>query len=361
MFCPLCKSEYRGGVTHCESCLAALVESLDAPEAQSNGPVNFWSGKDDSLFDALTAALFAAGIPSRSEGPPRVFARRQWLPESKISILLTDFDRAMEAAKTALEPFEQKSQYRSMCYACRAMILPGFARCYRCGAVLHVPLESEPVTAKPAPKRCPVCGLTYGARYASCTRCGVELASRYDPDISVPDLDGEERLLVVWRGSDTAAFSRVEGALRGAGVAHHATATHDHLAFGMGIPRPMYEVRVLQSDFEAAKYLVAPIRETLPFEVRKPQTQEGGTDLFAIRPGGIRRYPKRNLSEAVVQVWSGDDPAIGNMLRACFFENRILLRTVGTTPGQREFYVCPDQEEAAREIVREITEGKVPE
>jgi hypothetical protein len=360
MFCPLCKSEYLGGVTRCESCLAVLVESLDAHEVQSNGPVKFWSGKDDALFDALTAALFAAGIAHRGEGPPRVFARRQWLPESRISILLLDFDRALEASKAVLQPFEEKSRYRMMCYACRAMILPGFARCYRCGAILHVPLESEPVTAEPAPKRCPVCGLTYGANYASCTRCGVELASREDPDVSVPDLDGEEKLLVVWRGSDPEAFSRVELALRGAGIAHHATATHDHLAFNLGIPRPMYEVRVLQSDFEAAKGLVAPIHETLPFEVQKPQTQEGGTALPPAARGGIRSHAEHNLSEAVVQVWSGDDPAIGNMLQACFFENRILLRIAGTTPGQRDFYVCPEQEAAAREIVREIIEGKPP-
>jgi hypothetical protein len=172
---------------------------------------------------------------------------------------------------------------------------------------------------------------------------------------------GDEKLMVAWRGSDPGAFSRVEAALRGAGIAHHSMATHDHLTFSFGMPRPMYEVRVLQSEFEAAKQLVAPVREALPFEVGQPQTNESKADVSPTGSGGINHFPGRTVSEAVVQVWSGDDPAIGNMLRACFFENRILLRTVGTTPGRMEFYVCPDQQEAAREIVREIIEGKGPE
>ncbi len=307
------------------------------------------------MFDALTAALSAAGVPCHWEEPPRIFARREWLAESRISVLLSDLDRAIEAAKPALLPFHKKPSRLTACYACRRMILPGFARCYRCGAVLQVPLESEPIIAESAPKRCPLCGLTYGASYSSCTQCGVELESRLGPGVPSLNPSGAEKLLVVWRGSDPAAFSRITGALRGAGIGHHSTSTHDHLAFGMGIPRPMYEVRVLQSDFEVAKYLVAPIRETLPFESPRAQTLESATDFPSSESSAKSPSLERHPAEAVVQIWSGDDPAIGSMLQACFFENRILFRTVGTIPGEREFYVCPDQADKAREIVREIT------
>ena len=62
-------------------------------------------------------------------------------------------------------------------------------------------------------------------------------------------------LELVWRGSDPVAFSRVISALQAAGIPHHSKSTHDHLVFGLGIPRPRYEVRVLQSgDGEGPRY-----------------------------------------------------------------------------------------------------------
>src|SRR2546425_11562933 len=71
-------------------------------------------------------------------------------------------------------------------------------------------------------------------------------------------------LELVWRGSDPVAFSRVISALQAAGIPHHSKSPHDHLVFGLGIPRPRYEVRVLQSDSAMARDLVTPIGETLP-------------------------------------------------------------------------------------------------
>src|SRR5205807_7749987 len=76
-------------------------------------------------------------------------------------------------------------------------------------------------------------------------------------------------LELVWRGSDPVAFSRVISTLQAAGIPHHSKSTHDHLVFGLGIPRPRYEVRVLQSDSAMARELVTPIGEPLPFETEK--------------------------------------------------------------------------------------------
>src|SRR5437899_10929570 len=73
-------------------------------------------------------------------------------------------------------------------------------------------------------------------------------------------------LELVWRGSDPVAFSRVISALQAAGIPHHSKSTHDHMVFGLGITRPRYEVRVLQSDSAMARDHVTPIGESLTIE-----------------------------------------------------------------------------------------------
>src|SRR5713226_9216185 len=94
-------------------------------------------------------------------------------------------------------------------------------------------------------------------------------------------------LELVWRGSDPVAFSRVISALQAAGIPHHSKSTHDHLVFGLGIPRPRYEVRVLQSDSAMARDLVTPIGETLPFETEKSlQLLQNQSEIPPVAGGG---------------------------------------------------------------------------
>jgi len=61
MFCPLCKAEFREGITNCSDCHLSLVSTRE--EAASTS-VELWSGEDQQRLDKLLASLDAAQIPS---------------------------------------------------------------------------------------------------------------------------------------------------------------------------------------------------------------------------------------------------------------------------------------------------------
>jgi hypothetical protein len=77
MFCPVCKSEYRLGFTHCADCDADLVEHLPASDAAAttagqnsvdlDAPELLWSGVDTGAFAQIRAALDSAAIPYNDE------------------------------------------------------------------------------------------------------------------------------------------------------------------------------------------------------------------------------------------------------------------------------------------------------
>lgn len=69
MFCPLCKAEYRLGVSTCSDCEVALVPSLpteegvEASHLQKGRLEPLWEGDDLALHASLLEALDAAKIP----------------------------------------------------------------------------------------------------------------------------------------------------------------------------------------------------------------------------------------------------------------------------------------------------------
>jgi hypothetical protein len=69
MFCPLCKAEYRQGITTCSDCEVALVPSLppeeefDARSVAKGRLEPLWEGEDLALHASLLEALDAVKIP----------------------------------------------------------------------------------------------------------------------------------------------------------------------------------------------------------------------------------------------------------------------------------------------------------
>jgi hypothetical protein len=71
MFCPVCRAEYRAGMTICADCNVALVAAPPTPPSEvppETGVELFYEGVDENEFVRITAALEGAGIPFHEAG-----------------------------------------------------------------------------------------------------------------------------------------------------------------------------------------------------------------------------------------------------------------------------------------------------
>jgi hypothetical protein len=161
---------------------------------------------------------------------------------------------------------------------------------------------------------------------------------------------------VIWRGGDPLAVSEVISALRDAGIRHHVQPTNEHMVFELGMPRPKYAVRVFSSDAAKAKELLADIRESPPFALDEIE------ELDRDQESAEAHTPARewNPRAATVEVWSGDDAALGELLEACLRENRIGVRREGADPSRIRLLIMAADESSAREIIREVREATPP-
>jgi hypothetical protein len=201
-------------------------------------------------------------------------------------------------------------------------------------------------------KYCPICDAEYDDAHRQCSVCGIEL---------VPELRGrpsderqrKEKIQVAWRGGDPVAVSEVIQILREAGIRHHVQPGNEHMVFELGIPRPKYAVRVFASDVAAAKELLANVRESAPFA---PEISDLADDAAA----PPRAEVPYNPAAATVEVWSGADAPLAELLEACLRENRVGVRREGIEPGQLRLLVMSANESQAREIIREVREATPP-
>jgi hypothetical protein len=208
----------------------------------------------------------------------------------------------------------------------------------------------------PRMKYCALCDAEYAASHERCTVCGVDLVPEELRGRPLDEQQRKERIVVVWRGGDPLAVSEVISALRDAGIRHHVQPTNDHMVFELGMPRPKYAVRVFASDAIRAKELLGDIRESPPFALDEPdESEQEPVSASATAP-----EHEWKPSAATIEVWSGEDSALGELLEACLRENRISVRREGAEEGSLRLLIMPADEPAAREIIREVREATPP-
>jgi ferredoxin len=361
-YCPLCGAEYREDAARCTNCAVLLVDSRSEAEVRSNPARLLWIGRDEQEFASIVGALHEAGIPANAAQGIGGVLGALLKSESKIHILSADLDRALDAVRTAIAAGAPATALIQACYACSADCSACFAICPNCKAVLYVePIDKARRSGEPEESRaierkyCPLCAAEYSASQERCAVCGIELVSEELRGQPLDDQQKRERIVMVWRGGDPLAVSEVVNRLRDAGIRHHVHATEDHLVFELGMPRPKYAVRVFESNVPKVTELVAGIRESLPFGLSFTPVPE--QEPAAPLP---RSQGSWNVAAATIEVWSGEDAPVAELLEACLSENQIGVRRTGLEPGTLRLFVMSGDEAAAREIIREVRDATPP-
>ena len=351
-FCPLCGDGYQDWIGRCKQCNALLVPSLEADDVRENAPCLLWKGRDLDEFDAVAGALRDAGVPARALRGMAGLAGRILRTPSTVHILASDLEQAIKVVVESLA--SRRVGPQQICYRCSAGCSEFLAVCPACKARLIVePARTDLFAAPSERKYCPLCDTGYSSNHEKCYTCGVALVPEESRGVPLSEAERYDPLELIWRGGDPAALSTAVALLREAGIRHHVQSSSDYLVFGLAMPQPKYNLRVLRSDAERAKQLLAEVQETPFFGAAiSPDFPQDGTS----QPESPAT--SWNPAAATTQLWFGEDAAFARLLEACLAENRIGVLRQGREPGPQRLLVQSSDASRAREILREIVEGK---
>jgi hypothetical protein len=233
---------------------------------------------------------------------------------------------------------------------------------------------------------CPQCHAEYRPGFTHCTDCDVDLVYELptvQTEFSETNQDryqggnDEDPFCSFWQGDDSRLHAELCTILEEAGIPHKTVRRQDRLfnlhnypAFQIGVPFSLFEKAEAAvkdtygmdpSDPGAVQSLNAPalLPETSRSLRKLPETLTPSEEENI--PGPEERGDSEWESEDNgIEVWSGDDHSLGDMLVASLRENEIHVRGENSR-GKRSLFVSQRDEVRAREIVREIVEGVPPE
>lgn len=234
---------------------------------------------------------------------------------------------------------------------------------------------------------CPQCRVEYRPGFTHCTDCDVDLvhelplarAKSFASNQGPPTGDNEEDpFCSFWKGDDGRLHAELCTVLDEAGIPHKTVRRADHL-FNLN-SYPAFEIGVPFSLFEKAEVAV---KEAYEMDGSGPEAVQSLITAVFIpdRSGVIQKLPnmlappeEENIPGAPqagedaemefegqgIEVWSGDDSSLADMLLASLRENKIGVR-LQDSQGKQSLFVPSPEEVRAREIVKEVVEGVPPE
>jgi hypothetical protein len=251
---------------------------------------------------------------------------------------------------------------------------------------------------------CPQCKAEYRQGFTMCADCEVPLVAQLPPPTS-GSADSTERdedpFCTFWKGDDPRIHAELCELLDQEGIPHKTVRRADHLfnlnsrsAFQIGIPFSFFEkaeaaIKNAYGDDEgtpAAPVLLPDGSEHVIeagilsglFDFAKGYAK--GVQGSAASPTSLQTDSNEENSyleddedsrsdwnptqwyaeDATVEIWSGDQTELGEMIAASLQENQIHSRSSNSAENCALF-VLPGDEARAREIVREIVDAAPPE
>jgi hypothetical protein len=182
-----------------------------------------------------------------------------------------------------------------------------------------------------------------------------------DPVTSAPP-EEDGGIVSIWSGNDPREFAVLKEALDKAGIPFIGPVSTAYFIFPS--MRPRMEVGVSAADRERAEKVLAelePVDEHDDFtpeeaaSLAPPESEGAEPDEVADVP--IEDPGDWDDQEPASEVWNGDDEEFANTMTACFRENGIPSHKF-TEAGRCRLVVRPEQEARAKEIIREVVEGR---
>ena len=250
---------------------------------------------------------------------------------------------------------------------------------------------------------CPLCGAEYRPGFAVCSDCQVALVP--DPpraasaNASIDDTSDEKSFAVVWSGNDSRLHAEICEALDRQKIPARTLGSEDHL-FNF-TTRPAFEVYVpsdlVNSAREVIKQVAAmeEIAEPSESDILEIPAEDSPSNDSADEYE--ERHDFRNLDpqDATVEIWSGQNRELAAMIASSLRENHIPCRPdpdlsdldLAEPPDVAGFdilepdfaepdilgkdvpdqmratrlFVFPEDEQSAKEIIREIVNAAPPE
>lgn len=228
---------------------------------------------------------------------------------------------------------------------------------------------------------CPQCKAEYRPGFTRCADCDVDLV--WEPHYAQapmgapaePGDPNEDPFCSFWKGEDARLHAELCSVLDEAGIRHNTVFRRDHL-FNLS-NFPAYEIGVPFSLFEKAEAAVKEAYGTEDIEeVGRPELLK----LLEDRCDPMRKLPMLTPAEsedipgpptageetpwfeedATTKVWETGTGEPSDFLVAAMHENGIRCR-VDREGSKVAVYVLPEDEPRARELLREVVEGKPPE
>jgi hypothetical protein len=255
---------------------------------------------------------------------------------------------------------------------------------------------------------CPLCKAEYRLGFTVCADCEVPLVWQLPGGSHQADGEGasgqdtgasDDPFCTFWNGDDPRIHAELCELLDEEGIPHKTIRREDHLfnlnsksAFQIGIPFSCFEkAEAAIKEAYGTEEDPADTPNLLPAE-KEHVTEAGifagllemakdlGRDVRGMKAildeprleaedstagDPQSQYPNWDpdhwyTEDAKTEVWSGDQPELGEMIAASLRENQIHAR-LDCTEGNCALFVLPDDASRAREIVREIIAASPPE